>query len=328
MATATIGVTDNRKVASATARCPVCGSTSTMHRQVTPATQLRMCTGCSLIFSDPLVLPEGPQDLFSRAYSGTEMRSHMEMFKHRLIWRADLLQAQKMLGKVLPQTQRNALAYIQQTIAPGSLVLDIGCGSGLMLQANKGNGYEVAGVEVAAPAVQFLHEQGYNVFPGTIEQVPADWVEPAICSAFYVIHHVVDPIGFLTTIRQKFPRAELILTEHYLGTDPNKLAPLNLPPRRLTIWNEKSMETALEKSGYKVKRMEIVPHSPYHPGFDGSLTKLYCQARRFIPAPVRPRLIGGYMKLQEISSAGLRRVFGRHDLLGQEHLFTIATPAE
>ncbi|HZP26462.1 MAG TPA: class I SAM-dependent methyltransferase [Dehalococcoidia bacterium] len=310
------------------ARCPVCGAASTMHRQVTATTQLRACNGCGLIFSVPLALPEGPEDLFSRAYSGKEMRSHMEMFKHRLVWRADLLRDGKTLNKVLPLTQRNAIAYIQRTVQPGSLVLDIGCGSGLFLQANKENDYRVAGVEVAEPAVDFLHQQGYDVFRGTIEDVPDGWVDPAICSAFYVIHHVVDPLGFLGAIRRKFPRADLILTEHYLGNDPDKLAPLNLPPRRLTIWNERSLGTALEKSGYRVKRMAIVPHSPYHPKFDGSLTALYCHARSFIPAPLRPRLIGGYMKVQEKGSAALRRVFGRHDLLGQEHLFAIATPAD
>ncbi|HXG36421.1 MAG TPA: class I SAM-dependent methyltransferase [Dehalococcoidia bacterium] len=306
--------------------CPVCGSPSRLHLEVAAEVQLRSCGGCGLIFSEPLDLRERPESLFSRAYAGNEKRSYMEMFQHRLVWRADLLKSGPALKKVLPKTQREALAYIRHNAEPGSTVLDIGCGSGLFLQANKESGYRVAGIEVAEPAVAFLREHGYQVYHGTVEEAPEGWVEPSICSAFYVLHHVVDPLGFLQTISRKFPRAELILTEHYLGVNPTKIAPLNLPPRRLTIWNQESLRLALEKSGYEIVRMEIVPHSPYNPAVDGTLTKWYCQMRRFIPPPVRPRLIASYLKLQEKGSAFLRALFGNRSFLGQEHLFVIARP--
>ncbi len=308
--------------------CPVCGSTSLPHRPVRQWGELRLCTSCGLIFANPLALSHTPQELFSRAYSGKEARAGMEMFHHRLQWRADLLAGRAAPAPALANAQRRALDYLRRALPPGELVLDIGCGSGLFLETVRQAGYAVAGIEVAEPAALFLKQTGYRVFHGTVEEAPDGWADPALCTSFFVLHHVSDPIGFLQTIRRKYPRAPLVLTEHYLGTDPNKLAPLNLPPRRLTIWNQDSMRLALEKAGFAVETVELVPHEPYHPLLDGSLTRLYCALRGVIPARVRPLLIAVYLGAQRLVFGSLRAAFGNNTLLGQEHLLAIARPAQ
>jgi SAM-dependent methyltransferase len=288
---------------------------------------LRRCGSCGLTFADPLDLQDTPQGLFARAYSGRESRASMAMFRHRLVWRADLLSAGAGIEQVLPRTQRRALEYIEQVSGRPAAVLDIGCGSGLFLEAATRRGQDVAGVEVAEPAVRFLHQQGYRVFHGTVEEVPEGWADPEVCTAFYVIHHVTDPMRFLETIRRKFPRAHLVLTEHYLGEQPRKIAPMNLPPRRLTLWTRESLRVALSNAGYEVEEISLVPHPPFHSALDGLLTRLYCTARVAIPAPMRPRLIASYLKTQEAASALLRRIVPGNPNAAQQHLLALARPA-
>jgi SAM-dependent methyltransferase len=281
---------------------------------------LRRCGSCGLTFADPLDLQDTPQGLFARAYSGRESRASMAMFRHRLVWRADLLSAGAGIEQVLPRTQRRALEYIEQVSGRPAAVLDIGCGSGLFPEAASGGHVSLREVAGNRPLPA---SAGYRVFHGTVEEVPEGWADPEVCTAFYVIHHVTDPMRFLETIRRKFPRAHLVLTEHYLGEQPRKIAPMNLP-RRLTLWTRESLRVALSNAGYEVEEISLVPHPPFHSALDGLLTRLYCTARVAIPAPMRPRLIASYLKTQEAASALLRRIIPGNPNAAQQHLLALS----
>jgi len=307
--------------------CPICGSNAREYMRLSAGGELRHCDTCGLTFAHPLDLQDTPQGLFARAYSGRESRASMAMFHQRLVWRADLLSAGARIEQVLPRTQKRALDYIERVAGRGASVLDIGCGSGLFLEAASRRGYEVSGVEVAEPAVRFTQGQGYRVFHGTVEETPEDWSDPDVCTAFYMIHHVTDPGRFLETIRRKFPRAHLVLTEHYLGEGPKKIAPMNLPPRRLTIWTQESLRVALTNAGFEIDDISLVPHPPFHESLDGALTRLYCSVRGAIPGSVRPRLIASYLKAQESSSAALRWIIPGSPNAAQQHLLALARPA-
>jgi len=309
-----------------TPHCPVCESTSKLHMSVRHWGELRRCSSCGLIFAHPMDLAATPQHLFGQAYSGKEARAGMEMFHQRLVWRADLLTGGAAVRRALAPVHRRALAHIQRVIPSGQLIADIGCGSGLFLEAATRAGYAAAGIEVAEPAVAFLSQAGYSVFHGTVEEVPEGWADPAVCTSFFVLHHVSSPAGFLEAIRRKFPRAALILTEHYFGPNPKSLLSMNLPPRRLTLWNQRALKQALESAGFRVDLLEIVPHEPWHPWLDGSLTQLYCRLRGSIPSALRPQIIDSYLWAQHKVFGSLRALFGNRPALGQEHLLAIASP--
>jgi SAM-dependent methyltransferase len=306
--------------------CPVCACNSKPHMPVRCWGELRRCSFCGLIFAHPMDLAATPQHLFGQAYSGNEARAGMEMFHQRLMWRADLLTGGAAVGWAMAPAHRRALAHIQKAVPPGGLIADIGCGSGLFLEAVSRAGYAAAGIEVAEPAVAFLSRAGYRVFHGTMEEVPEGWADPAICTSFFVLHHVSSPVGFLRAIRRKFPRAALILTEHYFGPNPRRLLSVNLPPRRLTLWNQQALRHALESAGFAVDVLEILPHEPWHPWLDGSLTQLYCRLRGSIPPALRPQIIDSYLWAQHKVFGSMRALFGNRPALGQEHLLVIASP--
>ena len=102
---------------------------------------------------------------------------------------------------------------------------------------------------------------------------------------------------------------------------------MNLPPRRLTIWTQESLRVGLTNAGYEIDEISLVPHPVYHESLDGALTRLYCSVRGAIPAPVRPRLIGSYLRAQEASSAMLRHIFPLSPNAAQQHLLALARPA-
>lgn len=288
--------------------------------------QLCRCPADGLIFADPMSLPGEPHALFSAAYSGRVAEAEMRMFHHRLVWRRDLLSLPAASSQALAPVHHAALAYIRDVVPPERLVLDIGCGSGLFLQSVVDAGHRVAGIEVAAPAVAFLRESDFSVFHGTVEEVPAGLFQPALCTSFFVLHHLTDPLGFLATIRTRFPGARLVLTEHYFGPRPARFSTLNVPPRRLTAWSPESLSLALQKSGFRVSRLEIIESEPYHPWVDSPLMRFYCRYRSLIPAAVRPRMIVGYIKGRRAAFRVLRKLVGKISLVAQEHLLAVAEP--
>ncbi|HUF53826.1 MAG TPA: class I SAM-dependent methyltransferase [Dehalococcoidia bacterium] len=306
--------------------CVVCGAPSTPHMSLSAGHELRRCTRDGLVFASPMELPSGPTELFAQAYTGKIAAAQMEMFHHRMIWRADLLRNPAAAIVALAPVQRKALAYFRKNVAAGSPVLDIGCGSGLFLQALQGAGYDQYGLEVAGPVVDFLHGAGFDVFHGTVNDVPDGRFDPVICTSFFVLHHVTDPLDFLTTIRRKFPRASLLLTEHYFGRNPYELGSLNLPPRRLTCWNPDSLALALEKAGFRPRSIKIMEAEPYHPAIDSRLMGLYCRTRKVVPAAMRPSVIASYIGAKRLLFGAARRVLGYRTFLAQEHILAIADP--
>ncbi|MEX0683151.1 MAG: class I SAM-dependent methyltransferase [Dehalococcoidia bacterium] len=288
--------------------------------------ELRRCPEDGLVFAWPMELPATPKDLFAQAYTGKIADAQMEMFHHRMIWRADLLRSPSAANSALAPVQRKALRYLKKNVAVGSPVLDIGCGSGLFLQALQSAGYQPSGVEVAGPVVDFLHGAGFDAFHGTVDDVPDGLFDPLVCTSFFVLHHVTDPIAFLKTIRSKFPRASLLLTEHYFGRNPYDLESLNLPPRRLTCWNPGSLALVIEEAGFRPRSIKIMEAEPYHSTVDSWLTALYCKTRNAVPAPVRPHVIASYIGAKRLVFGAARRVVGYRPFLAQEHLLAIADP--
>jgi SAM-dependent methyltransferase len=315
-----------RSAAADAPSCVVCGTPSILHMPLVSGRELRRCTKDGLVFAWPMELPAEPTELFAQAYTGKLADAQMEMFHHRMIWRADLLRNPAAARSAMAPVHRKALSYIEKNFERESPVLDIGCGSGLFLQTIQGAGYAPYGVEVAGPVVDFLHRAGFDVFHGTVNNVPDGRFDPIVCTSFFVLHHVTDPLDFLTTIRRKFPRASLLLTEHYFGRNPYELGSLNLPPRRLTCWNPGSLALALEKAGFRPRSIEIMEAEPYHPAVDSRLMRLYCKSRTAIPEALRPHVIASYIAAKRVLFGGVRRAIGYRTFLAQEHILAISEP--
>ena len=135
--------------------------------------------------------------------------------------------------KLHAEQQPGYLALFKHLLQPQMVVADCGCGGGALLDLVK---VETRGRSVAIePFVgyhQSLRQRGHEVHPNTEAAVAggsAATVDLAL--SFHVIEHVIDPVGYLRSIRElvRPGGAAVILTPNWddilMKLDPERMAP-------------------------------------------------------------------------------------------------------
>ena len=289
--------------------CPVCGDESVSYMPVSGWGEMRRCTGCSLVFANPMSIPENAVELFSKAYEGKVQFSRMTDFSERLPHRELILKCSK--SGVWSPAYRLALTWLRQNLPQHSTILDIGCGSGVFLDALKEHGFKAIGLDVAMPAVTALREQGFEVWHGEVKSYPTSWPEPVAVCSFFALHHMVNPMDFLSTIHRRWPNAPFLLSEWLTSDYYEANDEATLPPRTLTWWTPQALAVALKHGGYRASVSVPLPSFAEHRMLPsrwatyllrelkkhpklGLLFSLYLHSKRYIGAPwsLWRRLIG------------------------------------
>lgn len=145
--------------------------------------------------------------------------------------------------------------------AGAARVLDVGCGSGVLLARMQALGWEVDGVEVDPGAVAAARARGVRVFQGPLAErkFPANHFD-AVHSA-HVIEHVHDPVALLREcFRILKPGGTLVILTPNLKSWGHRhfgAAWLNLdPPRHLVLFNAPTLRRAAEQTGFAVARLD------------------------------------------------------------------------
>ena len=277
--------------------CPVCGSRSSEPHFAPPLPGwLRCCGSCGLLYFDhpePLL---DPVELYSRAYEGLEPAAGMDEFRARMVIRADIIRSNINIDRVLKGPQYEAARLIEKLAPVGSRVLDIGCGPGYFLRAIRRRGYEGYGLDVAKRVTDALQAEGYPAWNGPIETIPDNWVEPDVCTSFFMLHHVSDPVGFIRAVRTRFPHAVFILSvmDHLdNGHVQDNLADTAYP-RTYTAWGKTQLELAFRQAGFEhvtVTHVMAQPRGYLVP----TVGSLYARLQPRFPAAA-PHLISAYYK--------------------------------
>lgn len=249
VATCVAPMTVDDSVIACEIQCPVCGA-ETVHQEVAPAWgEFRSCTSCTLEFAHPLQRGQDPRALFEDAYRGRVSTNAMDDFRRRVDQRRVILDQ---LGE--PQLWfwtpafGQVLSWLKRHYPPGSTVLEIGCGLGFFLHALRQEGFEAVGLDVAETVVDINRKDGFHVWHGPVESLPDGWVQPDVVVAFFMLHHLEDPLSFLRTIRRRAPGAGLALAVY---GPTNKGEDASFPPRTLIRWNATALATALRRAGYE-----------------------------------------------------------------------------
>ena len=145
---------------------------------------------------------------------------------------------------------------------PKGHLLELGCGSGKVLQRMQQMGWQVEGVDFDPSAVENARSKGLQVHFGTLEaqNYPNDHFDMIFMS--HLIEHVHDPLGLLIEdLRILKPGGKLIVVtpnNASLGHTFFKEAWRGLEvPRHLYLFTLKALQELTEKAGFQVKQVKI-----------------------------------------------------------------------
>lgn len=227
-------------------RCPVCGGNSSYSEPAPGWGEWRRCNDCELEFVNPFRLPEAVEGLFEDAYQGRKDECEMRDFNRNLERRNALIKTPE-LSFWTPAYQ-SILSWLKRSLEPGATVFEIGCGPGFFLHALRTAGFNAVGLDVAEVVVQLNRDDGYRVWHGPLATMPSTWVRPDAVVATFMLHHLDNPMGFLSDIKTRWPWALLALAQYGPGRKGTLRAS---PPRNLTRWNSSSLAAALLRAGYR-----------------------------------------------------------------------------
>ena len=173
--------------------------------------------------------------------------------------------AQRLLGLavwLLPLRRGDVDANVMYLpFRPGGRLLEVGCGSGAVLEILRDAGWEAEGVDFDPAAVATARKRGLTVHLGGLDgkELPAGRFDAIVMR--HVIEHVHDPRGLLGECRRLL-RADgtlAVLTPNADGLGHRFFRSDAFyvdPPRHLHVFNPRNLRRLVEEAGFSVHRLE------------------------------------------------------------------------
>ena len=151
-----------------------------------------------------------------------------------------------------------------KNLAPGSKVLEVGCGTGSFIFSLKEKGFDCTGLELNKAAAEVCRKKGLIVYNELLDEhlLKHAGKYDAVC-AFQVLEHVYDVRSFINECLQCLkPGGKLIMgvpnnNPYFFKYD--KYHTLNLPPHHSGLWNKESFEKLPGFFPMRVDKIKIEP---------------------------------------------------------------------
>lgn len=140
-------------------------------------------------------------------------------------------------------------------------LLDVGCGSGVILRLMRDLGWDAEGIDPDPRAVAAAQASGLRVRVGTLENAGLTERHFAAVTSSHVIEHVLDPEAFLRqSLRYTRPGGRLALTTPNVASLGHRLAGELWrglePPRHLQVFTAQSLARLARAVGYEDVRVK------------------------------------------------------------------------
>lgn len=180
---------------SQTLACPLCGDSPFEKLFEKKRRNFWRCQSCGLEKQHPLPTPNELSEYYESSF------------------RDGLYKTFTAAGDMKRMTAEQRIKELLPHVPLEGRWLDVGCANGEFIAQLQARGMQtVEGLELSSVAVEQAVARGLNVRCGTMEDLPAGETYDCI-SAFDVIEHVLDPLGFLQQITARLkPRGRLVLT--------------------------------------------------------------------------------------------------------------------
>lgn len=157
------------------------------------------------------------------------------------------------------------------------LIVDVGCGGGLLLRMLRERGQAVLGLEKSQEAASAAWKQNHvAVVRGDLSEGPIERGTCAVVTMFHVLEHLHEPVQYLRSARDllvsggrlviQVPNASswqfLMFGEHWNGVDV---------PRHLVNYRQRDLEHLLDYCGFEVVRRKHFSLRDNPAGFASSI---------------------------------------------------------
>jgi 2-polyprenyl-3-methyl-5-hydroxy-6-metoxy-1,4-benzoquinol methylase len=225
---------------SATNRpCPACGSTSARLIGSRNGFDIVTCFSCGTVFTSRLPTEESEHN-YDAYYHAANLA--IPDFVHRRL---------------------QEIAESFASFRSSNRLLDVGFGSGALLQATAGAGWDVQGTEVSPPAIEHARSLGFNVFQGTLQEAAYPDNHFDVVTAVEVLEHVPDNTDLLREVARILRPGGLFwaTTPHGRGLSARLLGTrwsVVSPPEHLQLFSAKGVRQLLRHSGFR--HVEVATH--------------------------------------------------------------------
>jgi 2-polyprenyl-3-methyl-5-hydroxy-6-metoxy-1,4-benzoquinol methylase len=174
---------------------------------------------------------------------------------------------------------------------PGARVLDVGCGVGRFCLAAAACGWDVTGIDISERAIKIA--QQFATFPVhacTLESMIGQGQVFDAATAFEVLEHLADPVGFLRQVQRVLrPRGDVLCTVPNWDYEPLHSTTKRdwIPPIHLGFFTLRALQTAGEQAGLQDAQAGIIWSDPF-PAGQGPLRPLRWLLRRLRRKPNLP----------------------------------------
>ena len=226
-------------LASAPARCPVCGGTG-RHLYQKGGHQVHRCGGCGLGFVSDLPSPEALERFYASGYYDVAPGDRDGLGYHTAYTQLES-GLKRMYGDFLDGVERRQ---------PGkrfARVLDVGCAYGYFLDVARDRlaPAELVGLDVS-PEAREIQARGYTFQPGFVEDVPLPEEHFDLVFMGDALEHVRDPARVADRLAAVLaPGGVLLLTtvdfDSVLARLLGRRWRLMKPPEHLFYWTRRSL---------------------------------------------------------------------------------------
>lgn len=207
------------------------------------------CVDCELCMLWPVPTEEqypGGGDWFSPEMKDLSRKYWFKFFKRRL------------MDRLVGSKKERFYRQCKQAVSSGRF-LDVGCGSGILMDLASEDFDEVVGVEPSPVACQIVREKGYRVFEGLLEDVQLEPSYYDMIAMDAVIEHVLDPIDIMQRCRDALrPGGYLGMVTVKLDGPANRYRGAGWNGYRhgwhTILFNEKTLQDCLDKAGFEYVR--------------------------------------------------------------------------
>ncbi len=232
--------------------CPLCGSGSSEVRWKKGHAIYRRCLTCTLVFQYPRPSPAELSELYSRQYyhkdcQGGDVIGYDD-------YEPDLPLAREILRPLFPPP------------VPGATLLDVGCATGMALEAAREMGWDARGVEISPWASDVARKKGFSVEGKPLRECMFPDASFDAVTLFQVIEHFADPLAELQEIHRILkPGGRLVLETPNIESPPVRwlYGPRSIlvqPDAHLVLFSKATIRRAIEESGLHVEAIHAQPH--------------------------------------------------------------------